>query len=805
MWLLYPLFLLSLASAANVLDAASLYSEARQQLESFPDKYHDHLPVYTHENLHQGIHVPGYHVATHEYAETPILTSYPPVKPVIQKLHQAMDMGLPDAAIMLADMHVFGNFSVQTNYTFAAECYRRVVAVQANAHAYYMLGHIYGTGMFGEVQIDKQRAKVYYEYAARNGNVHAAMVLAYQRLAGVDSPPDCEAAQFSYAHLARQFILQQQDLGADNGSGGSGDDSVSYNVNIADFRGGLYGARVSETASSVRTSMDNFVQWRSTLREENLESPDSQILEAYFDALQHYHGGFFSKKNHTAAFHEALTCVALGNTERHAGRLQNPKSIDFQIWEKCQGLVGRMYLTGHGVLRDVGRAHFWLSAALEIERSPANLLDMALVRLLDPVTRGTLSPECLLLLQEAAKAGSAHAVFMYARHLIAPVSPLETTYAALTYDLVRAAAAAGHHGATFYLADAAESGVSGGMGEEFTCTSVLLLYKKFVERELALVLPHLQYAFTELTHGHYKNALLGYLMAAEQGFMHSQLSAAFLLYQKDPLVTWRKPQKLLSPVRVNAAVRYLDLASAQGHIDATVLLGDMYLTGLPDNALELDPVKAFAYYSTAALSSSPHACYKLGYMYEYGIGTHDNTPDFYMAKRYYDLSIKYYHEATAAAADAVYKGHVITTMPPNTYAISFALLRLRLKFLFSSAVTSSAMGSDPNPDAPSWLDTLKRLAKSAETAKFDETENSNTNVNPHTRENAHAEGTTYPPQDDYQLFDYIILIFTLAFFAYVGFQNLRRQLRPAVVPAENPADPVNQGRGRFNVNFFVAI
>ncbi|KAF8002142.1 hypothetical protein HF325_003107 [Metschnikowia pulcherrima] len=172
-------------------------------------------------------------------------------------------------------------------------------------------------------------------------------------------------------------------------------------------------------------------------------------------------------------------------------------------------------------------------------------------------------------------------------------------------------------------------------------------------------------------------------------------------------------------------------------------------------------------------------------MYEYGLGLHNKSADYYMAKRYYDLSSKYYLDLSMT--------HLTHDTKPNTYAISFALLRLRLKLLFSR--------SEKRDDAESsgWLGTLKKLAKQEETEAGEKKATSTASENDETE--------SLQEKDDYQLFDYVVLGFTLAFFAYVGFQNMRGQLRRLGQQANNANAGHANGadRRRFRVEFFFAI
>ncbi|KAM9892259.1 hypothetical protein OXX79_010149 [Metschnikowia pulcherrima] len=773
-----------MVAAVPAMATVSLYESAMAQLDSLPYKYEGKSPIYTHHNLHRGINVPQYDPERLEYTgEADLGTHVDPESQLLgyskplESLILAADQGSPKAAAALGDIYTFGNYSVPTNYTRALEYYAKAAETDASGHVYFMMGYMHSTGMFGELPVDKQRAKVYYEFAARNGDTNALLVLAYQALDGVDGPADCETAQVYYSRLARHVIQYLEDTEV------AGEAFPAHNINLADFHGGLYGEKISESESSVLSEIDNFVQFRDSLRDRNLESPDSQILELYFDALSHFHGGYFSPRNTKLAFREALECAMIGQYEYDEGKLQNPASIDRLIWKKCQGLVGRMYLQGEGTERNVSRAHFWLNAAIEVKPDKENLLDMALLRKLDPTPRGESSPMYKQYLQYAATNGSIHGMFLFARDLITKVSPFDTVYVDSTYDLIRSATSRGHYEATFYFADAVESGFSASKGESFSCADLVSFYKNFVDRSETVLFPHLSYAFEELSYGNYKNALLGYSIAAEQGLLYSQISAAFLLYQMEPLLP--RNRKSFSSARVQSALKYLDLASQQGHIDSTILLGDIYAKGLPGSGLEADYEKALAYYTTAASAASPHACYKLGSMYEYALGLHNKSADYYMAKRYYDLSSKYYSDLSVT--------HLTQDTKPNTYAISFALLRLRLKLLFSR--------SEKRDDAESsgWLGTLKKLAKQEETEAGEKKATSTASENDETE--------SLQEKDDYQLFDYVVLGFTLAFFAYVGFQNMRGQLRRLGQQANNANAGHANGadRRRFRVEFFFAI
>lgn len=766
----WTFFLPAFGLAQNSLQ---LYDAAMQQISSLPEMHNN--TIYDHTNLNKGIHIPQYNLETQDY-ET---TMTPPEVPslvsteILPKLRAAADAGFSSAACVLGDIYTFGNFSVPTNYSKALEYYHASVLAEANGHAYFMLGLMYSTGMFGETIVDQQKASIYYEFAAKNGDINAILVLAYKYLNGIGSPPDCDVAQFYYstaARIALKFIAEsERDPDADR---------TSRNIYLADFNGGIYGSKISESDSSVMSKIDEFLSVRETIRENYIDASDSSVIDYYFDAVQNYHGGYFFAQNHTKAYVKALTCAYL--IKEQSGDTHSLSDIDKYIYGKCQGLVGRMYLKGLGIERDFNRAHHWLQSAAQIFPDKENQLDLALLHSLDPTSNRDMSPQCLKYLTAAVGNDSVHALYLYAKRFIAPTNPFHTTYTGNTFKAIKSAAFKGHHEALFYLADAIESGAAASAGSSFTCAETVHFLKNFVERSEQILLPQLEYAFDQLTHGNYKNALLGYLIAAEQGLVNAQLSASFLLFQRQPIFT--RNRKNFAEVRVKHALKYLELSSAQGHTDATILLGDLYSEGIPEANVLVDYATAFAYYGKAALAASAHGCYKVGYMYEYGLGSANNTVDYYMAKRYYDLSVKYYQDNI--------QRHPGGEPKANTYAVGIALLRLKLKTLFSKAEKF-----DTNEDS-GWLSTLKKLAQAKKEEEAEDVGDA--------KAAAHYEGTSYEQEERFQMFDYVVLGVMVLFFVYVSYQNIIAWRRGVVNGGVGRAH-LNVGNDRFQIEAAFAI
>lgn len=777
MRLLRQITSLNVLALCLALNSTALFNAAIDSLRHLPHKYHALTPIYTSENIDEGIWIPEYDLHTQNYKTNHVYKPIPEASAGISLLEQAVEAGSSDAAAALGDIYTFGNFLVPTNYTKALLYYHKAIATKANGHAYFMLGYMYSTGMFGEIPQNKQKAAVYYEFAAKNDDLNAILVLANNFYHGIGRAADCGVSKFYYATAARKTMTVLSQLAP-----GTINEFLTYNIALPDYNGGIYGRRVSESPSSTTNKVSNFLALRESIRDLNFESQDSNLIDYYFNAYENYHGGHFKDRNYTEAYVNSIMCVVQGDEKFGGAYFELATDIDKYFLSKCHGLLSKLYLNGHGVQRNLTRAYAWLRSAQKIYNEPETLLTFAQFHNLDPSYTGGFTDKGLRYLRDAASNHSARAAFILSKSGIAPKHPLQTTYTKSNYDLVKFAAKSDILEALFYFADAVESGFGASVGDKYECEHVVGFYKEFVERSEKIVLPHIKYAFEEFRYGNFKNSLLGFLIAAEQGLINSQISAAYLLQQLEPLFPFKK--KIQHESRIRSAIAYLELASAQDHLDATVLLGDLYSTGFNSADISADFAQAFAYYSKAALSASSHGCYKLGYMYEYGLGSPNNTKDYYMAKRYYDLSRKYTKDRDLSQ---------ISQIKASTFPVTLALLRLRFKMLFNGSSNEREL------DSTGWFSTFEKLRKSKEVEKHENTAQA--------KSEAHLEGGNYDGDDEYETFDYIVLIFTIAFFVYMALENVRGHLRRMDRRREAPGNQnVNaEANNRFGVQFFFAI
>lgn len=749
--------------------SATALSPYRQAL----DLINSYTPQPLPSNAFQGDHVrqiPLFQPSINDYeANGPMDESHGardgPGAQIVPLLQLAPDSNHTEALVTLGDIYTFGNFSVATNYSKALEYYHQAISVEDHGHAYFMLGFFYSTGMFGELEMNQGKAQLFYELGLKQGDVNSMLALAYRLSKGIGTPQNCDLALVYYSKLSK---LGHKYLEAN-------DDhleptEVSYNIRIPDFNGGIYGEDVSESYNSVATSKKQFIA--SYEQEYSIDNFDRKILLNYFSALDEYDGYYDSPKNYTRAKQLLEECTDYGE-QLHGYRSPLALSTnDKYRLSQCQTLLGHMYLKGQGTEKDYGRAYKYLKDLTRLFNTSNALNDLGLIH-----QNGYVNEPNELVAAQYYKAGmnlgSEKAHKNLAKLLMTQVPHgdlISNTQKPEIVKMMKTAATSGDTEALYLYAEFIQSGYTRGVLKEYSCSTTLIYPKVFLERLPDYFYPHLKYALEQYAQGHYKNALLGYLIAAEQGLEKAQVSAGWLLYQLDPFPL--KGKKQYTQERVVSAMRYFKRASDQGDIDSTIFLGDIYFYGVPQVNITNDYEKAFELYSKAANSRSPHGCFSLAYMYEHGLGVVNNSIDYFMAKRYYDLSLKYKDS--------------FDETPANKIPIYFTLLKLRLKYLFSG------LKKPADEIQTSWFSTFKKLGNNQNTQNQENTERS------HQRAREQHEGDSFFVDDDMAIGDYFVLGITISVFLAILVRNLLQHYRR--IRNGNNNDNENEGRWNWNVN-----
>lgn len=790
--LLISLALLLTRESFALKNGSQLYDDALRIIDSLPPIYLGLKPVYDDETIDNNLYIPQYNEDLKAYEVNLEYNDYSKTadfgEKAIPLLERAAELNHVDSIVSLADIYMFGNYSTPTNYSKALEYYHKAISIEGNGNAYFMLGFLYSTGAFGEIPIDEQKGNLYYQFGAENNNVNAILALASKYLNGVGKPTNCNMARYYYARLAH---IGMQHMHQSNTQPDEHD--VKYNLKLVDFNGGIYGPKLSESPSSVFKR--SFTSSKNNFNELTLDIHDHDYVDYFFTALELYYGDYFIEKNHTKAFNKAQECVNIAELRFSPKKYLNVNSVDRFFISRCQTLLATLYFEGHGTERDLEKAHHWFESAVTLDKEAADALNsLAVLYQMGPLVRDSVSEYATQYLEQALKLLSPKAAFSIAKRGLLDYensfnvskSDFETIY-----KLVQESAYSGNTEALYYWLNFINSGVCEQYGHIFSCENEVTFYKIFIEKLEKFFFPHLEYAFNEFKYGNFKNSLLGYLIAAEQGLENAQVSAAYILFQLEPLLPI-KAKKTFTRSRMSAAIKYLDRASSQNNVDATILLGDINFNGIPSANVSIDYNKAFAYYNKAAQAHSSHGAFNLGYMYEYGLGPVNNSVDYFMAKRYYDSSLELKKQISLVSKTK-------DNSKVNTVPINLALLRLRLKFLFNKKKYSA---QSDIADGSSWLSAFRKLGndKKEEVATNDE-QTSSKQANNHAKAQTHHEGTSYFVDEVYDAGDYLVMFFTFMFFAVFIVQNIYRHVRNIGQrrnennenEQDNQAPPANRG------------
>ncbi|KAI5956730.1 HRD3 [Candida jiufengensis] len=768
------------------------YNEAIRRLDNLSKTYKKSY-IYNADNIENNLIIPPYNSTTRQYQSTlQIEVPSELTNDVLPLLEKSASRNNPKALVTLGDIYMFGNYSCPTDYNLAKSCYETSISIEPNGHSYFMLGFIHSTGLFGEFPIDQAKANLYYHFAAENGDLNALLVMAFRHLKGIEVPSNCELALPYYSKLAEYGFKWLND------SGNSRD--VDYNIRISDFNGGLFGEKLSESVSSIELPSKLYADLKTHFEETRLNSNEHEYASFYYNGLENLKGDYFTQRNLTRARIEFQKCVNLGEEIYGSREYRNMDKMDRLFLSACQTSLAKMYLKGLSVPKDPIMAERLLNMSTKVQTTSDALNDLAYIQE-NGLIRPANASKALEYYLAAAKKSSAEGTKNLAKLLMKIDEPVDIHISENKMDIynyMKQAAYLGNTEALYYVGNFLESGLSSIVDpeEKTSCSKTTMYYREFVKRLSQFFTPHLRYAFEELASGNYKNALIGYSIAAEQGFEQAQISAAYLLYQLQPLYSQEQKPKEFSSPRLDIAAQYLDKASKQANVDATILLGNIY-SG-EDNNIGITPdyEKAFNYFRVATDRHSSHGAYKLAEMYEYGVGSASNTTDYFLAKRYYDLSLQYKEKFDYDRKNAQTK-----SVYSNAH-INWALLRLRFKYLFNR---KAFVNSINDPVDHGWLSSFKKIGKEAnrEKQQHQSQQQQQLNKDAVSRADAHHQGTSYDSDyiETYDIGDYLVISLTFAFFSIFFVQNIIRQFRRMRNGGNQPdGNQPQDGNGNNNNN-----
>ncbi|PFH59512.1 hypothetical protein XA68_12244 [Ophiocordyceps unilateralis] len=552
---------------------------------------------------------------------------------VVELLQQAADQNNSDALLMLAEFNFFGNYSHPRNLETAFRHYNKLATNHGNTTAQYMLGIFHSTGIGGVVPRDQAKALLYYTFAAARGDTRAEMATAFRHHGGIGAVKDCETAVKYYKRVADKAIKWYR-------SGPPGGMSwVHQSWRISDDDGGIYGEGASVSSAGINSRKasphsDAHAAIGDVIEYLDLVSQKGDSKASYNLGRIYYEGQRGLDKDFDLA-RRYFFLVASRYWKRDSRIVESHTKEIEKMAGKAAGFIGRMYLRGDGVVQNPDRAKVWFDRGISLADAQSQYgRGLMLLNGLGGKENVKLAME---LFAASANQDYAPAQVQMGRLYLDQGGPDDVRIANNHFEL---AARHGNIEAHHYLAEMVYNGV----GREKLCGLSMNYYKTVAEKAEPLVSLWAD-ANEAYEAGDLDLALLGYLMAAEQGYEKAQTNVAYML---DPLrsrmaVTgWMRkaPEEGSLLKNPGLALIYWTRSSRQANVDALVKMGDYYFYGI---GTPRDVNKAVQCYTGASdYSQSAQALFNLGWMHENGIGL---TQDFHLAKRYYDHALEVNEEA----------------------------------------------------------------------------------------------------------------------------------------------------------------
>lgn len=547
-----------------------------------------------------------------------------PLAKAIKLLENAAEDEDQDAIFLLAEMSFFGNYTYPKNYQEAFRWYDDLASLSGNSSAQHMLGFMYATGIGGSVERDQAKALMYHTFAALGGNTESQMTIAYRHHTGIGTPRNCNEAAYWYKEVADKAISYSR-------SGPPGGQSLARDVfRIADEHGGVYGEGASVVSSGVHANKagpnsDQHAAFDDVLEYLDLMSRKGDIKATFSLGRIYYEGSRTMKRNLRAARRHFM--MVARKYWAKDGSLVTEDGGTGKIAAKAAGYLGRMFLRGEGMEQSFDKALTWFRRGLtngdalcEYELGLMYLEGLGVRK--DPMTAADY-------FKEAANQDFASAQVRLAQLFL---DQGDITTATRYLDI---AARQGHIEAFYHLAEISNNGI----GRERSC-GMATAYYKLVAEKVETLHSAFDEANMEYEEGDIEEALVTYMMAAEQGYEASQANVAYILDEHrsilslDSLMPWKKRRSTLLQDAVLALI-FWTRSAKQSNIDSLVKMGDYYLGGYGS---EKDMEKAATCYQTAAEThQSAQALWNLGWIHENGIGVEQ---DFHLAKRFYDQALE---------------------------------------------------------------------------------------------------------------------------------------------------------------------
>jgi SEL1 protein len=467
-------------------------------------------------------------------------------------------------------------------------------------------------------------------FAALSGDTRSEMTVAFRNHQGIATPRRCEEAVYYYKRVADKAISWWE-------SGPPGGHHLpKYAFRLADDVGGVYGEGASAISSGLnwhrqKQSLDNAKELENIVEYLELLARKGSLPETISLGQIYYDGGRNLPRDPRKA-KEYFLKVARQYWERDGKekKASAPAYVE-KFAGRAAGHLGTMALRGEAGSKDIKAALRWFD--LGSSCGNANSQNGLGFLYLHGIGVKEDRNKAAALFRAAATQDDPRAQVNFAKML------LENSDIERAKRYLELAARHGNIEAFYYLAEINNTGAA----KDRSCGLATAYYKIVAERVEPVHSP-MAWANAAYDAGDLESALIGYMMAAEQGYESAQANVAYLLDGHHSALPLKRLLGIKSEGKSKKvqelALIYWTRSAKQANTDSLVKMGDYYLSGI---GAERDAAKAASCYSAASEhQASAQALWNLGWMHENGIGVEQ---DFHLAKRYYDLAFEANSEA----------------------------------------------------------------------------------------------------------------------------------------------------------------
>lgn len=598
------------------------------------------------------------------------------VQTAVALLEESAAHNHPDALYTLAEMNFYGNYTHRQDFPKSLQYYHTLSRLTGNSTAQFMVGLMHSTGMFGTIPINQAKASLYYTFAANSGDMRAQMAMGYRHLSGIGTSVNPKEAIKYYKSTADKSF---EYFFSSDAPGGRYLEWPSWILPNDD--GGVYGKGASYASSGFNAkkeypagvnSVEDAVNYFKYLAEEN-----SVVYAHFVLAMLYFEGGKTLEPDFEMAVEYAKKGAEFLWQDDWSPSPLKATLDDFSLSQggHCAGFIGTRYLNGQGVIQDVAMAKKWFELGIE-QNDYISLNSLGFMYYHGIGVEKDVNKAVEYFKRSVdMKYGPAYFNLGYAYFQRNHPGDMDKAY-----ECFEIAGKKRNFASWYYKALMLQNIFP----DSDKLIAVSAHFFKLVSETVQELHSPLKWAHDQFASENYGSAMLGFLIAAEEGYESAQVNLAYILDEQRGLLDMAQVSQKVKSLfgkdtsktlpernipREKTALVYWTRAALQKNYDAMVKVGDYYINGIGTGKPDVN--KAASCYYAAGESQNSLALWNLGWMHENGIGAEQS---YHLAKRYYDM-------AAATSAEAF--------LP-----VQLALLKLRFRSFWSTLLGRGSLSNE---------------------------------------------------------------------------------------------------------------